>query len=240
MYKLIDYFKALLIIPMTLILSGVSMTSEKVDNSVSELFKYSLIGSITNGDNTQFVFVIESLSFLIFFVILYGNIIHRNFCMAANYRFSRISNRVRWYFRECIHLFGVTFVYSFFYLIIKLIIAINISLYECNGDAIEYFVLFFCWMCCLNVIFTLVVNMVALIKGTNFSMIAFSISVVILVSLAIVTSSYRIPSFANPLSINLEWLAWVKVLYLVGIAAVVGIVYGLYIRKYDIGVKGEM
>ena len=66
MYKLIDYFKALLIIPMTLILSGVSMTSEKVDNTVSELFKYSLIDSITNGDNTQFVFVIESLSFLIF------------------------------------------------------------------------------------------------------------------------------------------------------------------------------
>jgi hypothetical protein len=67
LYKLIDYFKALLIIPITLILSGVSMTSEKVDNTVSELFKYSLIGSITNGDNTQFVFVIESLSFLIFF-----------------------------------------------------------------------------------------------------------------------------------------------------------------------------
>ncbi len=240
MYKLLDYLKALLIIPMTLILSGVSMTSENVDNSVSELFKYSLIGSITSGDNTQFVFVIESLSFLIFFVVLYGNIIHRNFCVAADYRFSRISNRWLWYVRECMHLLGVTFVYSFFYLIIKLMIAINISVYECDWIAIKYFLMFLCWMCCLNIIFTLVVNMVALIKGTNFSMLAFSILVVVFVSLAIATSLYKIPSFINPLSINLKWLPWIKVVYLLGIAVVISVLYGLYIRIYDIGVKEEM
>ena len=240
MYKLIDYLKTLLIIPMTLILSGVSMTSENVENTVSELFKYGLIGSITAGDNTQFVFVIESLSFLILFVVLYGNIVHRNFCVASDYRFSKISNRLLWYGRECMHLVIVTFVYSFLYLIIKLMIAINISVYECDWAAIEYFLMFLCWMCCLNIIFTLTVNMVALIKGTNFSMLAFSIGVVILVSLAIATSLYRIPSFINPLSINLEWLPWIKVVYLVGIAVVIGIIYGLYIRIYDVGVKEEM
>lgn len=240
MYKLLDYLKALLIIPMTLILSGVSMTSENVDNSVSELFKYSLIGSITSGDNTQFVFVIESLSFLIFFVVLYGNIIHRNFCVVADYRFSRISNRWIWYVRECMHLVGVTFVYSFLYLIIKLVIAINISVYECDWAAIEYFLMFLVWMCCLNMIFALVVNMLALVKGTNFSMLAFSIVVVVLVSLAIATVANNIASFLNPLSINLELLPWEKIGYLLGITGIIGGMYGSYVNKYDVGVKGEM
>ena len=240
MYKLLDYLKAILIIPMTLILSGVSMTSENVDNSVPELFKYSLIGSVTSGDNTQFVFVIESLSFLIFFVVLYGNIIHRNFCMAADYRFSRISNRWLWYVRESMHLLGVTFVYSFLYLIIKLMIAINISVYECDWAAIEYFLMFLCWMCCLNMIFTLVVNMIALVKGTNFSMMVFSIGVVVLVSLAIAMVANNIASFLNPLSINLELLPWEKIGYLLGIAVIIGGVYGSFVNKYDVGVKEEL
>lgn len=127
--------------------------------------------------------------------------------------------------------------YSFLYLMIKLMIAIKISVYECDWVAIEYFLMFLCWMCCLNMIFTLVMNMIALIKGTNFSMLVFSIGVVVLVSLAIAMVTNNIASFLNPLSINLELLQWEKIGYLLVIAVIIGGMYGMYVNKYDVGVK---
>ncbi len=213
------------------------MTSENVDNSVSELFKYGLVGSVTTGDNTQFVFVIESLSFLIMFVILYGNIIHRHFCNAADYTFIRIGNRWLWYIRECVHLLIVAMFYSVIYLLVKFSIAINISSYKCDVQAIKYFFLFLGWTCCLNLIFTLLINMFALMRGTNFSMIIFSIVVVILVSLAIATTTNNVASYINPLSINMELFPKAKLVYLLGATGIIGGVFGGYISKYDIGVK---
>lgn len=237
MYKLVDYLKSLLIIPVTLLLSGVSMISKNVDNSVSELFKYSLVGSVTSGDNIQFIFVIENLSFLIMFVILYGNIIHRHFSNAADYIFIRIGNRWLWYVRECVHLLIVAMFYSVIYLLVKFSIAINISSYKCDVQAIKYFFLFLGWTCCLNLIFTLIINMIALIWDTNFSMIIFSIGVVALVSLAIATSTNNVISFLNPLNINMQLFPKAKLVYLLGATIIIGGMFGGYISKYDIGVK---
>lgn len=64
-------------------------------------------------DNSKLYAIIQVLLPLFIFQIVYGTAIYRHFCSASVYHFTRVDNRVKWFFKEAIKLYPIALMYIF-------------------------------------------------------------------------------------------------------------------------------
>ncbi len=113
------------IIPITIVCNMQIVINENIKQLTPlEVVINSLFSSVSINNITVYAIVIEKLYYIIFFSLFFGTFIYKDFIIAKDYIFTRLSNRKKWFYKKSLKLFLFASVYTFCLLLTLLLISI--------------------------------------------------------------------------------------------------------------------
>lgn len=196
-----NIFKILCAIPIALIVNIDCFLSSagSVDMDVSRYFMSFFVGEVTYGDTKTIVYAMENLTFVLLFIILFGNSITEKMNFVPAYYFTRIRDRGKWFVSEAVKLSCKAFLYGFLYCVVLLIIAVKMTGQVHSSRLFDTFMYFYLISSALMIIMTILVNVITLKTGVVPAFIAVSI-VILSLCICAISCKNEVVSFLNPLS----------------------------------------
>lgn len=234
-----NILKIIIIIPVTLLLNiDCFLTAPgSVFIPVEEYFAGFYVGRVTEGDITTIVFAMENITFVLLFIILFGNSISEKTQHVPAYFFTRVRDRGKWFAGECVRLSGTAVVYVLLYCMVNLLISLVLTGAYPNRRLAWEFIFFFLVSAALVIMMTVLANILTLKLGTAPAFICVCILVLGLCILAI-SCQNPILNYINPMRYAQSgdaglWLRTAKVIYDYMLALLVCIAGALYLHRRD-------
>lgn len=240
------WLKIIFIIPITILFNFNVFLSKPSDIMVGDLLLGKIMGQMTTDNATVFIFLVDSLFYLIIFNLLYGNFIYDDFRYSSVYLFSRLKSRKTWFYKKSLELLGITIVYTLIFLLTNLWLSKMNTVQAINSETLIIFGLLFTRLVLLLFLTTILINLLSIRFGNALGFITVYIGVVMLIFLA--ASHQSIPFigsnnvflFLNPIcglieetfsNFNIQVLFYFYNFFLLCIINIVG---AFYIDRFDI------
>ena len=213
---------------------------------INALFSTSVFDAYGIMEQKAVVLAMESLVFITYFNLLFGNYIYNYFRKGSVFTFSRIQNRQKWCWKQAIQLYVICSTFTFVYLVLQLLASMYSTMQVPDVSCIRIFLIFWIAFTVVLMLSTLLINFIAIKFGMVKAFLLTYVLMVTFIELSIhyenipILQNYYDMHILNPMSAVSLILIKGKILKLIAILyyhfLMIGIVYlgGRFIKKMDI------
>lgn len=212
----------LIIIPITVVFNYTLLKPEESTSSLSQMLVSNLYDVKSIYEKKTLILAANSIYFIVFFHLLFGIYIYKDFISNGAYIFTRLKSRKIWFYQKAFQIIKYSMIYSILFIGTLLILCSHYKK-ELPGIDILYTV-FFLWFSCsfLITLTTIVINIVAIYRGSAVGFLIGYGSLILLISLSInfetipLLGNYALLSIINPASIMFLYLLNQKTVVFLG------------------------
>lgn len=193
-------YKLFIGFPLCLLLSLYDLISDVGDFDIVESFAYKVFGRMSFNNDGIYLLTMQNLLFVVVCNILFADSISTYFRDGCVYVFSRIHDRVKWYWKQVVYLLMQTSIYTLGYLLSTLWICARKTNQTLQTDQLYPLIIILIFSLFLSGSTTLLINLLSIRWGTTISFICVQIAVFVLIFVGMISCNVPLIVLLNPIA----------------------------------------